>query len=77
MSRLFTLPKIHFESQVALIRPRIAIEGKNEILNFKEFFINPLKITKAPSFFQSNVRQLGSLSKKVALPTIVCGLTPT
>ena len=29
------------------------------------------------SFFQSNVRQLGSLTKKVALPTIVCGLRPT
>ena len=28
-------------------------------------------------FFQSNVHQLGSLTKKVALPTIVCGLRPT
>ena len=37
---------------------------------------NPLKGTKAPriSFCQSNVRQLGSLPKKVSLPTIVCGL---
>ena len=39
----------------------------------------PLKIYKTSErqFLSSNIRQLGSLTKKVALPSIVCGLRPT
>ena len=43
--------------------------------------IKPLKIlfykTARVSFFQSHVRQLGSLTKIVAIPTIVYCLRPT
>ena len=39
--------------------------------------ISPIYKTPRVSFLQSNVQQLGSWTKKVALLTIVCGLGPT
>ena len=68
MCLAFYTPEIHFFCEVYFG------SVKSETRGFK-----PLKIykTSKSQFLSSNVHQLGSLTKKVALPSIVCGLRPT
>ena len=68
MCLAFYTPEIHFFCKVYFG------SVKSETRGFK-----PLKIykTSESQFLSSNVRQLCSLNKKVALPSIVCGLRLT
>ena len=68
MCLAFSTPEIHFFCKVYFG------SEKSETRSCK-----PLKIykTSKSQFLSSNICQLGSLTKKVALPSIVCGLRPT